>query len=547
MIELNIVQKNNPKTLTLNILPNVSSTNTVPKKSVRKYTLSVFLERAREVHGTKYDYSLVREEHIQGAKSKVLVKCKYCSFRWDVSIDTHINRQRGCPNCAGVTPWTLKRFLSKAKETHGDRYDYSQITDGYIQNVHSKVPVKCKHCSFEWDVSINSHINSKRGCPDCAGKVTWTLKRFLLKAKEIHGDMYDYSQITDSHIQGQKSKVPVKCNDCDYQWDVTIAAHINGKTGCPDCSGNARWTLERFLSKTKEIYGDKFDYSQITNVHIQGQKSKVPVKCNDCDYRWDVTIADHINRKTGCPDCAGNLPWTLERFLSKAKEIRGDKYNYSGVNNRHIHGGKSKVPVKCNDCGYQWDVSINGHINGKSGCPDCSGNARWTLERFLTKAKEIHGDTYDYSQITDGHIQGYNSKVLVKCKNCNNNWSPTIGDHIYSKSGCPHCSRCKGYSKKQIDWLDSIMSYENISIQYALSHEGEYKIPTLGKVDGYCLETNTVYEYHGKFWHGHPDIYNPEDVNPISGKTYGELYAKTIERDQRIRDLGYKLIVKWEE
>jgi G:T-mismatch repair DNA endonuclease (very short patch repair protein) len=104
----------------------------------------------------------------------------------------------------------------------------------------------------------------------------------------------------------------------------------------------------------------------------------------------------------------------------------------------------------------------------------------------------------------------------------------------------------KGYSDAQIDWLNSIMTAENISIQHAESPLGEYKIPGIGKVDGYCHETNTVYEFHGDFWHGNPNRYKAENTNPISKKTYGELYQKTVIRDQRIRDAGYQLIVEWE-
>lgn len=67
----------------------------------------------------------------------------------------------------------------------------------------------------------------------------------------------------------------------------------------------------------------------------------------------------------------------------------------------------------------------------------------------------------------------------------------------------------------------------------------------MGRVDGYCKENNTVYEYHGSFWHGNPDKYGASDVHPVSGEIYGAIYRKTLERDQKIRDQGYALITKW--
>ena len=45
------------------------------------------------------------------------------------------------------------------------------------------------------------------------------------------------------------------------------------------------------------------------------------------------------------------------------------------------------------------------------------------------------------------------------------------------------------------------MEKENIPIQHA-ENGGEFYIQGIGKVDGYCQETNTVYEFHGSYWHG---------------------------------------------
>jgi hypothetical protein len=62
---------------------------------------------------------------------------------------------------------------------------------------------------------------------------------------------------------------------------------------------------------------------------------------------------------------------------------------------------------------------------------------------------------------------------------------------------------------------------------------GEFIILGIGKVDGCCHGTNTSYEYHGN-----PSIYDPTDINKVTGKTFGELYVRTIERDNKIREMG---------
>lgn len=102
------------------------------------------------------------------------------------------------------------------------------------------------------------------------------------------------------------------------------------------------------------------------------------------------------------------------------------------------------------------------------------------------------------------------------------------------------------YSYASIRWLESIMQLENIHIQHALN-DGEFLIPgTKYRADGYCQETNTIYEFHGDYWHGNPLLFESSVINEVIGKTMGELYQKTIIKEEEIRGLGYNLVVKWE-
>ncbi|MGI0076380.1 MAG: DUF7487 domain-containing protein [Nitrosopumilaceae archaeon] len=102
------------------------------------------------------------------------------------------------------------------------------------------------------------------------------------------------------------------------------------------------------------------------------------------------------------------------------------------------------------------------------------------------------------------------------------------------------------FSHKAIQWLESIMKQEGIFIQHG-QNIGEYKISgTRYSADGYCEETNTIYEFYGDFFHGNPDTYESDYYNQKMYITAGELYQKTLEREQHIRLLGYKLETKWE-
>ena len=66
------------------------------------------------------------------------------------------------------------------------------------------------------------------------------------------------------------------------------------------------------------------------------------------------------------------------------------------------------------------------------------------------------------------------------------------------------------------------------------------------KCDGFCEETNTIYEYHGSFYHGCPLCFDPWKCNRVNKKKYGDLYLATKLREELIRKKGYNLVVKWE-
>ena len=114
--------------------------------------------------------------------------------------------------------------------------------------------------------------------------------------------------------------------------------------------------------------------------------------------------------------------------------------------------------------------------------------------------------------------------------------------HLIGHDGCRGCSK-SGYSKMSLKWLN----YINPKLQTIMSIDGEYKIKNSKyKADGYDKETNTIYEFHGDIWHGNPECYNLDDINPIVKITYRELYEKTLKKKEFCISQGYNYIEMWE-
>ena len=87
------------------------------------------------------------------------------------------------------------------------------------------------------------------------------------------------------------------------------------------------------------------------------------------------------------------------------------------------------------------------------------------------------------------------------------------------------------YSQMAINWLDWIQKTRRIAIRHAENNcNGEMRIENM-YVDGFCKETNTVFEFFGCFHHGH-------QCNP---KHRLEEWIKTQDRIKRLQELGYKV------
>jgi G:T-mismatch repair DNA endonuclease (very short patch repair protein) len=66
------------------------------------------------------------------------------------------------------------------------------------------------------------------------------------------------------------------------------------------------------------------------------------------------------------------------------------------------------------------------------------------------------------------------------------------------------------------------------------------------KPDALNVETLTIYEFYGDFWHGNPRRFDPNDINFAVKKTYGELYRLTMDREESLKQAGYNIVSIWE-
>ncbi len=134
-----------------------------------------------------------------------------------------------------------------------------------------------------------------------------TTEKFVQKAKEVHGDRYEYSLI---EYVNDKTAVTIICRD-HGPFLQRPGNHTTQKTGCPRCGGVKRLTTVTFIEKAKAVHGDRYDYSLVEYLN---NKTAVTINCRDhgsFSQRPDKHLAPQ-----GCPDCGGNKQHTTETFKS---------------------------------------------------------------------------------------------------------------------------------------------------------------------------------------------------------------------------------------
>jgi hypothetical protein len=445
----------------------------------KKLTTEEFIRKARKVHGDKYDYPNVDYKNSQ---TKVKIICpKHGEFLQ--KPNNHLNGAR-CPICKGKIKLTTETFIKKARETHGNKYDYSFVK---YKDAHAKVKIICPDHGEYLQKPIDHYRGAK--CPACSGVTSLTTEDFIAKAIAVHGNKYDYSK---ARCAGNHKKVEIICPK-HGPFFQTPSKHLSGQS-CRDCAYEKVTKLnikgiEQFIQEAKKIHGDKYNYEK---VNYKGRKYNVEIICPEHGSFYQSPNT-HLATIYGCPECskigiAKSNTKSTEQFIQEARKVHGDRYDYSET---EYALGSKKVIIKCRIHGSFLQDPRN-HIFSKSGCPECSKiliaqKQTKTTDQFIKEAIEIHGNKYDYSEVE--YVLG-SKKVKIICR-IHGAFKQKPDIHIFGKAGCPKCAASKGEDKIR-KVLDSFM------IEYA----EQYKFPDLKlkrklPFDFYLPSLNLAIEYHG--------------------------------------------------
>ena len=305
------------------------------------------------------------------------------------------------------------------------------------------------------------------------------------RCKKIHGDKYIYP--TDMLDRKIKNKVPIICKKHGEFWQI-LSNHYKG-CGCPKCSGNHNYTTEEY----KALLAKKFLNDNISFEKIIYKNNHTPITLICKKHGEFKILPSSITSDNICPECNKHMLkekycHTTEWFIEKAKSVHGDKYDYSKVN--YINA-KTKVCIIHPLYGEFWQLP-HAHLNGQ----DCflernsklwMNRKKQTTKEFIEKAKSVHGDKYDYSNV---EYVNSDTKVLIICPEHGEFWQ--LPHAHLNGQGCSECAKLKLQKKFQLSKEDFIKRARKI-------HGDKYDYSKVNYIN-YKTKVEIICPKHGGFW-----------------------------------------------
>ena len=191
-----------------------------------------------------------------------------------------------------------------------------------------------------------------------------TTEEWIVKARAVHGDKYDYSKVV---YRTCKDKVFIICRS-HGQFEQQPTSHCSG-AGCSICAGTKKLTTEEWIVKARAVHGDKYDYSKVV---YRKRHSEITVICRQ--HGEFVQFSGNHLKGHGCAKCTQgpgkgrSALYTTEEWIVKARAVHGDKYDYSST----IYvGNHYDVSMVCPTHGIFKKKAID-HVSGGQGCQYCS-------------------------------------------------------------------------------------------------------------------------------------------------------------------------------
>lgn len=200
-----------------------------------------------------------------------------------------------------------------------------------------------------------------------------------------------------------------------------------------------RKTQKEFIEEINRITNNEY---LVLGEYINN-KTKIKFKHLKCNCEFETIPKDFINGKSRCKQCGYNKLKTIhlkssEKFeeefneKSKGEYVLLDKYINS----------QTKIKVKHNKCGYEFQVTPNNFLSKSSGCPKCFGTFKKTTDEFKKEVEIIGEGEY----VLIGEYKGKSKRTTFLHEICGRTFEMSP-DKFIQGHRCTNCTESKGESR----------------------------------------------------------------------------------------------------
>jgi hypothetical protein len=308
---------------------------------ITKYNV---IEKFREKHGDKYDYSQV---DFKSSNKDVVIICKnHGSFL--IKPSSHIKGYK-CKQCniQNIRQKAFDKFVKQSHQKYGDLYDYSKVV--WI-NKTTEIKIKCNKHNIEFSQTPQTHLKYSC-CIECVEHIkkvpenvkTLSIEKshnqlssenvktkdikiahnklspeeFIKRCSKIHQNKYDYSKT--EYIKTDL-KVSILC-PMHGIFEQLASAHLAGH-GCAKCSQeriglSRRLSHQTIIEMFRKIHGDTYDYSMMNYV---GMHTEITILCFE-HGAFSQTPHHHIYSQNKCPFCSNKVSRGEKKIINILDEF----------------------------------------------------------------------------------------------------------------------------------------------------------------------------------------------------------------------------------
>ena len=247
---------------------------------------------------------------------------------------------------------------------------------------------------------------------------------------------------------GSSKKCVVRCIKDGYEWSATVSSLVDSGYGCPQCSGVRRWTAEERIEQINKL--ENIEFISWADGY-KNAYSRANVKCNVDGFEWSAAVNDLVNNMNGCSKCAGNIRLTNEERIEQINSLENIEFiSWVGEYNNCY----SRADVRCTIDGHKWSATVNSLTTGRTGCRKCSGKIILTEDERVGQINNI--ENVEFVSWVNG-FKNKDSMVTVRCSIDGYEWTASVHNITFNKSGCPKCSKY-GYDKSKDGFMYALRS-----------------------------------------------------------------------------------------